>query len=192
MREAGASVEEGAALEFAGSEPHAMRRERGAASRFRGVRVVLDPNVLVSALISSGGPPRHGVAAWVQGRFELVTSPLLLGELGDVLARHRFRRRAGVELVSEFIASLENAALVVDDPPARPVSQRTPDDDYLVTLARELRADFLVSGDTASQGRRAESALRLFRRGRCVNRLPATTGCVTTPSSTNCTTFPRR
>jgi predicted nucleic acid-binding protein len=46
----------------------------------------LDPNVLVSAPISSAGPPREIVEAWALGRFELVASPALLGELGDVLA----------------------------------------------------------------------------------------------------------
>jgi len=51
------------------------------------VRAVLDPNVLVSALISPAGPPREIVGAWMQGRFDLVASPALLGELRDVLER---------------------------------------------------------------------------------------------------------
>jgi hypothetical protein len=41
------------------------------------VRVVLDANVLVSAVISAVGPPREIVTAWVEGRFELVASPAL-------------------------------------------------------------------------------------------------------------------
>ncbi len=53
---------------------------------------VVDPNVLVSALISTGGPPRQIVSAWVEGRFDLLVSPELLTELGDVLARPKFRR----------------------------------------------------------------------------------------------------
>jgi len=56
------------------------------------VRAVLDPNVLVSALISPAGPPREIVGAWMQGRFDLVASPALLGELRDVLERPKFRR----------------------------------------------------------------------------------------------------
>jgi putative PIN family toxin of toxin-antitoxin system len=56
------------------------------------VRVVLDANVLVSAAISAAGPPRRIVAAWIDGRFELVASPLLLEELRDVLDRPRLRR----------------------------------------------------------------------------------------------------
>jgi predicted nucleic acid-binding protein len=48
------------------------------------LRSVLDPNVLVSAAISTAGPPRQIIAAWVDGRFELVTSPVLLEELRGV------------------------------------------------------------------------------------------------------------
>jgi predicted nucleic acid-binding protein len=56
------------------------------------VRAVLDPNVLISALISPAGAPREIVTAWTHGSFDLIASPLLLDELHDVLARPRFRR----------------------------------------------------------------------------------------------------
>lgn len=48
---------------------------------------VLDPNVLVSAAISTAGQPRQIINAWVDGRFELLASPALIDELTDVLAR---------------------------------------------------------------------------------------------------------
>jgi putative PIN family toxin of toxin-antitoxin system len=83
------------------------------------VRVVLDPNVLVSALISSAGPSREIVDAWAHERFELVASPALLGELGDVLARPRFRRWVAIDVARDFIAGLTDAALVVEDAPAQ-------------------------------------------------------------------------
>jgi len=111
------------------------------------VRVVLDPNVLISAVISSAGHSRQIVDAWVQGRFELVVSPALLGELGDVLRRPRFRRWVSLDVVSEFLGGLEDSALVLDDAPAQPGLTSDPADDYLVALAREAGADFLVSGD---------------------------------------------
>jgi len=111
------------------------------------VRVVLDPNVLVSSLISSVGPSRQIVDAWMGDRFELVVSPLLLGELRDVLARPRFRRWVAIDVVSDFITGLADAALVIADAPAQTGLTADPDDDYLVALARAGDADFLVSGD---------------------------------------------
>jgi putative PIN family toxin of toxin-antitoxin system len=111
------------------------------------VRVVLDANVLVSALISTAGPPREIVTAWVDERFELIASPALIDELRDVLARPRFRRWVSLDVVAEFIDGLAQDALALDDPPAQPGLTADPDDDYLIVLARAARADYLVSGD---------------------------------------------
>ena len=45
------------------------------------MRAVLDPNVLISALLAPKGAPGQVLAKWVIGEFELVVSPLLLAEL---------------------------------------------------------------------------------------------------------------
>jgi putative PIN family toxin of toxin-antitoxin system len=111
------------------------------------VRVVLDPNVLVSAAISPSGPPREILSAWLDGRFELVASPALLDELEDVVARPKFRRWISTEVTWEFIEGLADAAVMVDDPPTRPELSPDPDDDYLIALARAVGADYLASGD---------------------------------------------
>jgi putative PIN family toxin of toxin-antitoxin system len=48
-------------------------------------RAVLDTNVLVSALISPGGPSAALLLELRAGAFELVASPTLLAELREVL-----------------------------------------------------------------------------------------------------------
>lgn len=111
------------------------------------MRVVLDPNVLVSAAISTAGPPRQIINAWSDGRFDLIASPALLDELRDVLARPKLRRWISEELASEFIAGLAEDAINLDDPHALPGASPDPDDDYLIALARAAGADYLVSGD---------------------------------------------
>ena len=111
------------------------------------MRVVLDPNVLVSALISPAGPPREILTAWTQGRFELVASPALLGELRDVLARAKFRRWVSVATAAEYVDGLAEDAVVIDDSAAQPGLSPDPDDDYLITLVRASGADHLISGD---------------------------------------------
>ena len=111
------------------------------------MRVVLDANLLVSAVISTAGPPREIVNAWVDERFELVASPTLLEELRDVLDRPRFRRWVSTETAAEFIDGLAQDAEVIDDPPTQPGLSPDPDDDYLIALARAAGADYLVSGD---------------------------------------------
>jgi putative PIN family toxin of toxin-antitoxin system len=111
------------------------------------VRVVVDANVLVSAVISQAGPPRQIVQAWVDERFELIASPALLDELRDVLALPRFRRWVSSEVANAFIDGLAENSMIVDHPPAQPGLSPDPDDDYLIALARATNADYLVSGD---------------------------------------------
>jgi putative PIN family toxin of toxin-antitoxin system len=111
------------------------------------LRVVLDPGVLISALISGRGAPAELLRSWIDGSIEIVASELLLRELGAVLLRSKFRAYVSEEDASEYVAVLRKAATVVPDP--EPEAGLTPDpgDDYLVALAREARADYLVSGD---------------------------------------------
>ena len=82
------------------------------------------------------------------GSFELVTSPRLLGELGDVLRREKFRRYVTEAEVDAYVEFLRQESIVLDDPepPLEPLSH-DPDDEYLITLARSAAAEALVSGD---------------------------------------------
>jgi putative PIN family toxin of toxin-antitoxin system len=111
------------------------------------VRVVLDSNVLISALLEPRGPSAKLLRAWTEGKFELVVSPQLLDELADVLGRERLRRWLTEEEASVFVASLRRDATVVDDSPVEPGITPDPDDDYVVALARAADVDYLVSGD---------------------------------------------
>jgi len=111
------------------------------------VRCVLDPNVLVAALLSGRGPPAELVRLWLDGTFELVASPLLLDELKRVLEYPKLRTRVSEPEAKAFLTLLSKEANLIDDP-ARAPSLRSadPDDDYLVALAEEARA-VIASGD---------------------------------------------
>jgi putative PIN family toxin of toxin-antitoxin system len=111
-------------------------------------RIVFDPGVLISALISPGGAPAEALDRWREGEFDLVVSPALLDELRRVLLRRKFRRYVTEEDVSAFVSALAQEAIAVEDPP--PSSERftrDPNDDYLVLLARAAGAEAIVSGD---------------------------------------------
>jgi putative PIN family toxin of toxin-antitoxin system len=54
------------------------------------LRAVLDPNVLVSAIISDG-KPRQLLRKGIVRKFSLVTSDLILKELVSVLRRPKFK-----------------------------------------------------------------------------------------------------
>jgi putative PIN family toxin of toxin-antitoxin system len=111
------------------------------------VKVVLDANVLVSAVIAQGASHRI-VARWLeQGDLEVVVCPALLAEVDDVLGRPRIQKRIEPELSQLYLATLRRIADVVADPVSVASHTRDPDDDYLVALAREHGADYIVTGD---------------------------------------------
>ena len=111
-------------------------------------RAVLDPNVLVSALITPDGASAQLLVELRSGAFELVTSPLLLAELEEVLERDKFRRYVTEEEVDAYVELLRCQGVMVRDPEpvADPIGE-DPDDEYLIALARVGRVDALVSGD---------------------------------------------
>ena len=110
------------------------------------MRAVLDPNILISALLSRSGTPAQLVSRWLAGEFELVVSEALLAELERSFAYPKLRARVAPADAESFIALLRGAAVVAPDPPD-PLA-RSPDsaDDYLLALAEAERA-LLVSGD---------------------------------------------
>jgi uncharacterized protein len=116
------------------------------------VRVVIDPNVLVSAVVSPGVSAQL-FDRWTSERaFELVVCPMLLDELDEVLRRDRFRASISLEEVDTMLALLHGEATQSPDPQDVPAVTSDPDDDYLVALAREQDADYLVSGDADLRG----------------------------------------
>lgn len=110
-------------------------------------RAVLDPGVFVSALINPEGSPARLIAEARGGKFDLLTSPLLLAELEEVLGREKFRRYAGPQVVDAYLENLRRFGLRVSDPSEPgPVRSTDPKDDYLIALAYAQSA-MLVSGD---------------------------------------------
>jgi len=111
-------------------------------------RAVLDTNVLVSALISPAGASARLLIEFRAGALELVVSPLLLAELREILRRPKFRRYVSEPEVDAYVELIRRESIVYDDPePSSAPLGVDPDDEYLIDLAREARADALVSGD---------------------------------------------
>ena len=125
------------------------------------MRVVVDPGVFVSALISSTGPPAQLVSRWLGGEFEAVVSPLLLGELRQVLARDKFRNRLSIDDARALALLIEASCIAVADERDPPTFIPDPDDTYLVALAVRSCADVLVTGDRALQGAKLDPVLVL-------------------------------
>ena len=110
------------------------------------MRVVLDVNVLISALLSRAGGPGRLIALWLEGAFELVVSEELLAELSRALAYPKLREHISPEDAADFIALLRSTASMVAGAERPDPISRDPGDDYLLALAK-ASASVLVSGD---------------------------------------------
>ena len=138
------------------------------------MRIVLDTNILVSALISEEGYPAQVLAAIKRERVTLVTSAYQIEELRGVLARERLKPYIRPEEAADLLYHLEAVGLVVSELPEVSRSPNPKDNPILATaIARE--AELIVSGDKGDMlalGRvegipvvtAREAAIRLGRR----------------------------
>jgi putative PIN family toxin of toxin-antitoxin system len=113
------------------------------------VRLVLDTNTVLSALLWRGTPYRLLQAIRNQHpSLQLYSSPVLLEELTDVIARPSFSQRLNSigKTVRQVLADyIEIVELV--EPLEIPRIVRDPDDDHVLACALAAKAEIIVSGD---------------------------------------------
>ena len=110
------------------------------------MRVVLDTNILVSALISRSGPTDQLYVAWRNRRYQLVTSIEQLDEFRRVTRYPRVKKLIDPSAAGVVYNQLRIAAIVLDK---LPVVNRSSDagDNFLLAMAEAGGAEYLVTGD---------------------------------------------
>ena len=109
------------------------------------MRVVLDTNVLLSALISPHGTSDIIYRAWRTAKFYLVTSTAQLDELRRASRYPKFKTILQPSRVGTMINNLQHAIILkrltikaeADDP----------NDSFLLGMSIEGKADYLITGD---------------------------------------------
>lgn len=112
------------------------------------MRAVIDTNVLLSGLIWHGAP--HARIEQVRtGALTLVSSPALLAELAEVVARAKYRTTLARSNsnAERMLAEVRLLVEIVDPPPLPTPVSRDPDDDAVLALAVAAQPDLIVSGD---------------------------------------------
>ncbi len=112
------------------------------------MKLVLDTNVLVSALLNPRGTSSRLLLAWRRDEYELVTSGPLLAELAGVLARPYIRRNlqeAGID-ASQLLTDLHTLATVVDPAETEAAVAADETDNRVLEAAVAGEADWIVSG----------------------------------------------
>jgi len=110
------------------------------------VRVILDTNLLLSALMRRNSVPARLVQAWLGDRFTLLTHEIQLDEFRDTSRRDRLRTRILRAEAGKLVNQVRKRADIIDHLPNvhRSID---PKDDFLLALCEAGRADYLVTGD---------------------------------------------
>jgi uncharacterized protein len=110
-------------------------------------RVVLDANILVSALIVKVGKPAQILEQAHQ--LELLISEEILSEVKRVLHYPRIMRRYKIDedTISTYLESIRAKSEIVDVHTNLKIVQSDPDDDKFFACAVDGKADYIVSGD---------------------------------------------
>lgn len=112
------------------------------------MRLVVDTNVVVSALLWQG-PPHLLFRAAQEHELEFFTSRVLLDELEEVLARRKLERavRSIGSRCSALFSDYQELAQLVTPAQTRRIILADIDDDAVIACALAASADLIVSGD---------------------------------------------
>jgi len=110
------------------------------------MKVVLDTNVLVSALIKAG-KPRELIFRIIKGKVQLVLSRSILEEFLEVTDDPRVRKYVDEDDIIAFLRVLGSIAKMVRVRSRFRVVKEDPDDDVILRTAKDGRADYMASGD---------------------------------------------
>jgi putative PIN family toxin of toxin-antitoxin system len=110
------------------------------------MKLVLDTNILVSALIKAG-KPRELLYKIVEGEVQLFLSRGILEEFLNVADDPRIRRYVNEGDIIAFLRVVGSIAKIVRVRSKFKVVKDDPDDDIILRTAHDCRANYIVSGD---------------------------------------------
>lgn len=112
-------------------------------------KIVLDTNVLVSALINPHGKPAQIINYVFENKIRLFTSPSIMEELERVLSYPKLMKRHGLDSgeLKEFISDLLSVMSLIEEEKIIEVIMEDPSDNKYLSCAIDAKVDFIISGD---------------------------------------------
>ncbi len=111
-------------------------------------RIVIDTNVIVSALIQRGYPNLIINDLFIEQKFQLCISEELLAEYYAVLARPKFTKYQDFFIRAEALLVEIESKAVKFIPTIKLELISDADDNMVLELAHECLADFVITGNT--------------------------------------------
>lgn len=111
--------------------------------------VVLDTNVIISALLSPGGNSAEIIRRWEAEEFDVASSSVLIGEIRQTLNYERVKKylKLSSQDIDSFLARFQAITINVGPGNQLDVIKDDPDDNRVLECALEARAVYIVSGD---------------------------------------------
>ena len=113
------------------------------------MRVVLDTNQYISAIIRPNGHPAQIVKLWRIGLIEVAISPFILEEFEAVVHRPRIQQKHNLSDadIAEYLEVLRTFAVLVPGTITVNAVPDDPDDNIIIACAIEAEVDMIISGD---------------------------------------------
>ena len=111
--------------------------------------IVLDTNVIVSAILSPRGNSAEILRRWEADEFEVAISPALIKELREALTYERVVKylELSPKEMDTFLRNYQSIVINVDPRETLEVIKNDRDDNRLLECALTANASFIVSGD---------------------------------------------
>lgn len=111
--------------------------------------VVLDTNIIISALLSPGGNAAAMIQRWQAEAFDVSASAVMVEEIGRALAYEHVRRniRFSDDELLVFLDDLQSMILFVDPQETLDVIKEDQADNRILECALAAKASFIVTGD---------------------------------------------
>ena len=127
------------------------------------IRVVLDANVFVSAVLKSSGNPARIMELVKKGKIKLLVSPDILAEVRAALLYPKLKKlhRRSARWIKGFLQELAAKADITPGELAVDAIKDDPPDNIYLACAVEGKADFIVSGDAHLKNLKSFQAIRI-------------------------------
>ena len=111
--------------------------------------VVLDTNVIISALLSAEGPPAQIIDLWEAGVFDVAISTPLLDELKRALDYPRVKKyqKMTPDEINTLLGRWSTISVYVEPEVALEVVEDDSDDNRVLECAVAAKANYIISGD---------------------------------------------
>jgi putative PIN family toxin of toxin-antitoxin system len=115
-------------------------------------RIVIDTNILVSAILTPGGKPAKILKLVLEGKITLIISPAILEETRHVfnypkLGRLAKKNKITKEEVYDFLDKMSKVAVITPGELDIDAIPDDPADNKILACGLEGEADFIISGD---------------------------------------------